>query len=111
MIYCWNGARFKRNPDVDNNNNATVCFHHKNAFHKQYPLQQKKCCDPTGLHCSTKKGIFFIWTYVILKCTLAQIKKIGEYLCLYIKITCLRFHIITPLLFAICTPEMCEMFV
>ena len=38
-------------------------------------------------------------------------KKIGEYLCLYIKITCLRFHIIKPLLFAIRTPEMCEMFV
>ena len=55
------------------NNNAKVCFHHKYVFLKQYPLQQKKFCNPFSFHCSMKNGIFFIWTCVILKGTLMQI--------------------------------------
>ena len=42
------------------NANATICYHHKYVFHKRYPMQQKKCCNPFGLDSSTKKGQFIM---------------------------------------------------
>ena len=58
------------------NNNATVCFHHKYVFIKQYPLQQQqKKNTATHLVCIAlqRKTLSLIGHKLYLKQTLMQI--------------------------------------